>query len=503
MRRKDRARVKAARTARHPTKKADTGLHDGHTAPYDPLPEAEVRRIIDAALDLMRDTGVGFEPDPRVLDLFAQAGCAVSPDGLVKFDPDLVRGAIDSVAKGVKLWDRAGVDYIEIDNRHTWFVPGMTAIQVFDLETGETRQSNRRDLETITRVADALPDIDAVCVACKIVERSDIRGEIDEFVVLAENTTKPLEYLCENAETLDVVIDMATAIRGGRDKLAEKPYFKHGITPLPLYYAKAHTDQIITAVEAGVPVIMGTVTIAGASAPITIAGCLIHCLATDLAGMVLAQLVRKGCFAIGGSDPAFMAPSTGGRGGFTQASLADMALCQICRILGIPSMTGVGGPSRAPRFNEDAIWQISANMMQTFYSRPANCDYLGLMDEGMTYSLHALLYGHELAGMLRRMWRGIRVDDDMLAMELTRQEGPRGNYLAQWHTADHCRTEIWEARYLEANMPLSTGDLPARDLIERIDDDLREILQNHRPEPLPDPVLDEIRAIQAAFEESH
>ncbi len=503
MRRKDRARARAARTVGRPVKKADIGLHDGHTAAYDPLSEAEARRIIDSALELMRDTGIGFEPDPRVLDLFSQAGCAVAPDGLVKFDPDLVRGAIDSMAKSVKLWDRAGDDYIEIDNRHTWFVPGMTAIQFFDLETGEARQSNRQDLETITRVADALPNIDAVCVACKIVERSDIHGEIDEFAAMAENTTKPLEYLCENAEALDVVIEMAAAIRGGRNKLADKPYFEHIVTPLPLYYAKCHTDQIITAVEAAVPLYMGTDTIAGASAPITIAGCLIHCLATDFAGMVLAQLVRRGCFSIGGSSALFMAPSTGGFGGFTQASLADMALCQICRILGIPSMSGVGGSSRAQRFNQDAIWQISANMMQTFYSRPASCDALGLMDEGMSYSLHALLYGHELAGMLRRMWQGIRVDDDMLAMELTRREGPRGNYLAQWHTADHCRTEMWEARYLEANMPLSSGDLPDRDLIERIDDDLREILQNHRPEPLPDPVLKKMRAIQAAFEKSH
>ncbi len=52
-------------------------------------------------------------------------------------------------------------------------------------------------------------------------------------------------------------------------------------------------------------------------------------------------------------------------------------------------------------------------------------------------------------------------------------------------------------------MPLSSGDLPDRELIERIDDDLREILRTHRPEPLPDAVLEEMRAIQAAFEKSH
>jgi trimethylamine:corrinoid methyltransferase-like protein len=128
---------------------------------------------------------------------------------------------------------------------------------------------------------------------------------------------------------------------------------------------------------------------------------------------------------------------------------------------------------------------------------------MGLMDEGMTYSLHALLYADELAGLLRRMWRGVRIDDEMLAMELTRKEGPRGNYLAQPHTSEHCRTEAWTPRYLGANQPVSTSPLPDIDLYERVDADLREILANHQPKPLPESILSEIRSIQRAFEESH
>jgi trimethylamine:corrinoid methyltransferase-like protein len=491
-------RVRAARKAEA---QIDVGLHVGPTAPYDPLPEPDARKLIDTALELMRDVGVGFEPDPKIMKLFEQAGCDISGGDLVKFDPSLVEETLQSTAKSVKLWNRAGSEFIEIDNRHTWFVPGMTTIKMLDLETGESRQSTRQDLETVTRVADALDNIDAVCMGCKNVERSDIFGEIDEFVAMVENTSKPLEYLCENAASLDVVIDMAAAVRGGRDSLAEKPYFMHVVTPLPLYYAKAHTDQIVSAVEAGVPLQTGTVTIAGASAPITMAGCLVHCLATDLAAIVLAQLVRKGSFCIGGSDASFMEPATGGRGGIPQVMLSDAVLCQICRMLGIPSMTGVGGRARARRFDQDAAWEIATNMMQVFHSRPANCDYLGSMDEGMTYSLHALLYGNELAGLLRRMWRGVRVDDEMLAMELTREEGPRGNYLAQPHTAEHCRTELWEPRYFGANQPVTMSSLPDVELFERIDADLRKILAEHQPEPLPESIRSNIRSIQRGFEE--
>ncbi|MCP4377104.1 MAG: hypothetical protein GY794_13115, partial [bacterium] len=270
-------RIKAAREAEA---NSDRGLHVGPTAPYDPLSEADAKQLIDSAIELMRDVGVGFEPDPKVTKLFTQANCEVSDDGTVRFPPDLVWRSIESAAKTVKLWNRSASDFIEIDNRHTWFMPGMTAINMLDQESGEKRSSTRDDLETITRVADALPNIDVVSMGCKNVSWPGVCGEVDEFVVLAENTSKPLWYLCESVETLEVVIDAAAAIRGGRAALAEKPYFMQLVTPLPLYYAKAHTDQIITAIEAGIPVITGTVTIGGASAPITIAGCVVHCLAT-------------------------------------------------------------------------------------------------------------------------------------------------------------------------------------------------------------------------------
>jgi trimethylamine--corrinoid protein Co-methyltransferase len=481
----------------------DKGLHDGPTPPHDPLGKAQSQRIIEAAFKTMREAGVEFEPDPQVLKLFRDAGCDVSESGLVKFPTELVCDALASMAKSVKLWNRPGTEFIEIDNRHTWFIPGMTCIKVFDEETGEPRDSNRDDLALITRVADALQNIDAVTITCKIVDRSDIFGEIDEFAVLAQNTTKPLEYLCEHPESLDVVIDMAAAIRGGHQQLSDKPYFMQLVTPLPLYYAKVHTDQIINGVRAGIPMATGTIVIGGASAPITMAGCLVHSLATDFAGMVLGQLVRKGAFCIGGSDASFMEAATGGIGAFTQSSLADKALCQIARELDYPSLTGIGGDSRARRFNQDAVWEISTNMMQTFYSRPATCDYVGELDQGITYSLHSMLFCDELAGMLRKMWKGIDVTDETLAMDLTLQEGPRGNYLANRHTADHCRTESWNSRYFGPNMPVTISGKPDIDLFGRIDEELITIIRNHRPEPLAQDVLDKMNSIQKNFEATH
>jgi len=501
---------RAVRTGRRPVKPAtqpqsvlDAGLHDAMTAPYQPIPPEHAQRLIDATLDLLRDSGVAFEPGSAALDILRSSGCAVSDDAVVRFEPDRVRDALDSVAKTAKLWDRSATRSIDLDCHHTWFMPGMTCIKVYDRDTGEPRDSTGEDLATATRVADALPNIDAVCISCKNVTRSDIHGEIEEFAIMAANTTKPLEYLCEQARSLGVVIDMAAEIRGGRQELFDKPYFLQIITPLPLNFHAMHTDQLIQAVRAGVPVSIGTLPIGGASTPITTAGSIVNSLATDFAAMVLAQVVRRGSFCIGSSDVCFMEPQTGNIGNFAQTSLADLIMCQVRRRLELPSFTGAAGYSGASRFNQDAVSEITASMLQVFFSRPATLDYLGSLDQGLTYSLHALLLCDDLAGLLRTMWQGVQIDQETLALDLARSLGPRGNYLAQQHTVNHCREHLWQSRYFGPNMPVSTAGQPETDLYARIDRDLRRILERHRPQPL-DPDLDaRMRALRERFQAAH
>jgi len=474
----------------------ERGLHSTTTNPYQPLDPARVKSLIDAAIRLLSESGVVFEPGTEAIEFFQRAGCAASPEGIIRIPPALIRQALASVARSTTLWDRDGQSPMPIDTRHTWFFPGMTCIRVMDRTSGTVRDSNRSDLETMVRVADALPHIDGVCIGCKNIARSDMAGEIDEFAAMAENTRKPLLYLCENPQSLDAAIAMAAAIRGGRRQLAEKPYFLHVVTPLPLNFAKIHSDQIITAVRAGIPVSAGTLPIGGASSPITIAGSLMHTLATDLAAIVLGQLVRPGSFCIGSSDVCFMEPASGGIGSFAKTSLADMAMNQIRRELGLPSLTSPAGATVARRFNEDLVWEVSSNMMQVFYHRPATCIYLGSMDQGLTYSLRSLMLCDDLAGLIRKLWQGIATDSEHLALDLAREVGPLGNFLGQVHTAAHCREETWNSRYFGANIPISTSDKPDENLGTRIAGHLEEIIANHHPAPLAQPIREKIAEIQ-------
>jgi trimethylamine--corrinoid protein Co-methyltransferase len=478
---------------------ADPGLHAGPTAAYAGITTAAVDRIIAAAKQLLSETGVVFAPGTEADALLTAAGCQMVGDGIVRMPVDVIDRALARSPKSCTLWNRDGTKAIKIDDKHTWFFPGMTNIAIFDLETGEPRPSKRADLAMITRLADGLPNIDGVCISCKDVSRIDQYGEIDEFVCMIENTTKPLEYLCEHASSLKAVIDISAALRHGHTNLRAKPYFLQIITPLPLKFADTHIEQIIMAARAGIPVSVGTLPIGGASTPITLAGGIAHSLATDFAAMVLAQQASPGAFCIGSSDVCFMEPASGAIGSFSQTSIADLAMCQIRRSMGIPSLTGIAGATNARRFNQDAVWELSSNMMQTFYSRPATCDYLGSLDQGLTYSAHALLFCDDVAGLLRRMWEGFEVNDDQLALGLANELGPAGNFLGQKHTAENCRSQVWNSRYFGANMPRSNSGAADASLFERIDQDLKQRLKAPPAADLPQETVNQINAILSEY----
>ncbi|MEW2912386.1 trimethylamine methyltransferase family protein [Leisingera sp. JC11] len=490
--RRARSRRRHAASVAAPVSK---GPHSLATPAYAPLTQAQVDRVVDTAIELLATSGVVFEPGGEADTLLRGAGCTLSDEGIVTIPETVTRRALETAARSATLWDRNGENPISIDCDHTWFMPGMTCIAVYDEETGEPRPSTREDLALITRVADKLPHVDGVCIAVKNVEKSNQFGEIDEFACLMENTTKPLEYLCEHPSSLDAVIEMAAALRGSHQALRQKSYFLHLITPLPVNLARIHSDQIITAARAGIPVSVGTLPIGGASSPITLAGCITHALMTDFAAIVLGQLAAEGSFCVGSSDVNFMEPATGAIGSFSQTSVGDMAMCQVRRSLGFPSLTGIGGCSVARRFNQDAVWEISSNMTQMFYNRPATIDYMGSLDQGLTYSLHALLLCDDLAGLLRKMWQGLEISADQMAVDLIREVGPTGNFLAHQHTVDNCRTQVWNSRYFGPNIPLSNAGLADQDLLARIDDDIKEMLAELEQPALPPETKAAISAI--------
>ena len=97
----------------------------------------------------------------------------------------------------------------------------------------------------------------------------------------------------------------------------------------------------------------------------------------------------------------------------------------------------------------------------------------------MTVNSGNLIYCNELASAARRVWKGIPVDEDNLAINEIKTV-KSGMYIMEDHTALHTRKTLWRGKY---SMPLK-GAEGGKDLSGRIDDHLKNILETHEIEPL-------------------
>ena len=130
----------------------------------------------------------------------------------------------------------------------------------------------------------------------------------------------------------------------------------------------------------------------------------------------------------------------------------------------------------------------------------ANLIYgLGMIESGMTFDFGQLVMDNEFAGMIKQCVRGIRVDDEALAIDVIGDIGPFGDFLSHDHTMAHMREQSQPA-FIDRRVREDWKANGATTIQERALVKARAILETHVPDPLPDGVAAEFEAIIRAAE---
>jgi trimethylamine---corrinoid protein Co-methyltransferase len=452
-----------------------------------------VDKIIAVTLGYLGDTGIKFDSQEQAYDTLTKAGCDIASDGMVKFSPDLVKECLGQCPDSYKWWNREGTECVEYGSGNTCFISSCWAPNYLDPYTGEKKSGDQDGIAILTKLNDALSDIDISGIP---ITTGDM---VTDSATMMANTTKPVHFSAgEDANALRGLIELGTALRGSIEKLREKPYFTLHINPEMLRYPAAISEQIQLCAENNIPITIATMGIGGLSSPITMAGTLTMCLLTTIPGIVLAQLLKKGLPCTEASTPSFMDPATAAIRGIPENALTDMAKLEVCRKLGplVGQLSAFGAIT--PEFNQDAMAKITWD-----FGELATCSFdsflaIGAVDTGLLNSPQATLYANELAGMARRVWRGIPVDDDDFAMDVIKSVGA-GMYLTQTHTALHARKDLWRGDYIK-NISLDAWEEKGKkDMSERMQENLKEILDSHTVEPLSEPLQKAVDDIVAKY----
>ncbi len=124
-----------------------------------------------------------------------------------------------------------------------------------------------------------------------------------------------------------------------------------------------------------------------------------------------------------------------------------------------------------------------------------------MLELGVTFSYAQLLIDDEIAAMVKRVVQGITVNDETLAVDIIKQVGAGKDFLGVRHTRDFMAKEQSKPKLIDRRMRGAWTNRGAKSMAERANEKAIEILENHKPTPLPDNVLKTFKEIIQRAEE--
>lgn len=457
-------------------------------------------KIHQTALKILAEIGMKILHE-EALDLLAGAGCSVDPVNNVKIPADLVSQAVASAPSNIVMYDRDAQHVMDLGGRRAYFGTGSDLIFSHDSVKNQRHQCVLEDVRRAARVADACPNIDFIM---SFAHPSDIppeRAYLISFQAMAANSTKPIVSTAQGRSDLSQMWEICSLLRASPEELREKPYMIHYAEPIsPLKHPFDSLDKLLLCAEKTIPVIYSPAPIAGSTAPMTIAGHVAQGLAECFCGLVIHQLNAAGAPFLMGMGPAVLDMATGQCSyNAPEYLLSYQAIIEMSLYYDLPNW-GYAGTSDAQIPDEQASFEAG---LESFIAAMAGSNLnhdVGYLDFGRTGSLEMIVILDEIIDQVRRLQQGIRVDDEMLALDAIKDVGSEGNFLVHPHTLKHMRQTQWRPKLI-SRMGFEKWESAGRSsLLERAQKKLTDILENHQPTPIDESRAQKIQQIVDAYQ---
>ena len=464
---------------------------------YKPLSERDCDKIIEAALTLLKDVGMGETPE-RLADLFLETGAERTAEGRLVFSRSLVEDTIAKAAQRFVFHGRDPDRSIEVGGDSVHFGTGGAAVQTLDLNSGDYRPSTVQDLYDFTRLQDRLTNVSwftRCCIATDIPDNFDL--DVNTVYALLRGTTKPIATSFTLAEHVTPIVEMLDFVEGGDGAFSKRPYLKAHISPIisPMRFGEDAVDVTFECVRHNIPVSCITAAQAGATAPATLAGFLAQSLAETLASLLMVNVISPGYPMVFSNWPFVVDLRTGAfSGGGGETALLNAASAQLSNALGLPS--GVAS-SMSDAKAIDA--QYGSEKGLTALSAALAGGNLIYESSGMTAALlgasfEAFLIDDEMHSAIYRTLRGIEVNDETIGLEVIKQSiHGDGHFLGHEHTMAAMERDYFYPLLADRNPPVTWSEDGRSSMWQRANKQAKEILESYKPAYLEDKVDKAIR----------
>jgi trimethylamine--corrinoid protein Co-methyltransferase len=398
--------------------------------------------IFNEAKEILETQGIFLENEEGI-ELFKKNDINHIKDRFL-IPSDLIDKCLASVPKKITLYDREGNEHVSLVEDNVNFDPGSAAIFLLDESTGVIREALSEDFIRFSKVVEHLEHIQAQSTALIYKDVPKDAQDWHRLYIALSNCYKPIVTGTFRKESFSIMREILLACRKSEKDLAQKPLAIFDACPSPpLKWSDLTTQSLIDAARSMIPSEFVSMPLAGANAPITLIGSITQHCAECLAGVVIAQLSKRGAPLIWGGSPAIFDMKQGTTPmGAIETMMINIGDTEMGKFLEMPTHAYMSlSDSKIPDSQaglEAGIGAILATLAGiNMVSGP------GMLDFESTQSIEKLLIDNEIIGMTKRFIKGIEDYGTPFASEILKDYSQKEDLLSHPSTLKYFRKELF------------------------------------------------------------
>ena len=442
--------------------------------PFEPqrvFSDDAVTQIHETALRVLQELGLKILL-PEARSIFAAAGALVDSSAeMVRIGRDIVDAALAAAPRSFRL--RAANPQREqiFEPGVLLFMAGSGCPNATDLERGR-RPGSLRDFEETVRLQQIF---DVIHMFGPSAEPQDVPVNLRHYAMTRTqlvNGDKPLFVYARGrrqvAESLELIrLGLALSEADFGDGVWATTIIN---TNSPRQIDIPMAEGIIDFARAGQMSVITPFCLAGAMAPVTVAGALVLQHAEGLAAITLAQLAKPGApVAYGGFSSNVDMKSGAPAFGTPEHVQLSIGSGQLARLIGMPWRSAAGAAScaadmQAAGETHMGLWAaLQANATLTVHSA-------GWLEGGLTFGYEKFVNDIEALQTIAELCRPVAEDEDSLAWSALADVQPGGHFFATEHTMQRYRDAFYPPLIADLSNFGTWSEAGARGSAERATD---------------------------------
>lgn len=406
------------------------------------LSASERDLIIDSALAVLERVGMGLK-GAAVLGPLEERGARVDRDtGIVRMPEALVRESLSQLPETLVMAGATDTRDVVFDRRNgPHFNPSACIAKTLDFRTGKVRPSTLQDIREGSIVMDATPELDLMWTFATANDVPVERRELQEYHAYLTSTSKPLVFVDCPGET-EPVRHIMEVLSGSLEAHRMRPRLALlCAVRAPLEVNTRLLDATCELAQAGMPIFAYSMTMVGATSPVTVAGTLAQ-LWAELLGMVtVVQTASPGTAMMACCGPGVLDMRTGSMSlGSPENTLMGIASVEIGHHLGLPvHNSGLSTDAKHP-----GLQAGYEKGMKALPAALAGVDLIsggfGALDSSSVWHLPMVPVDAEVARLVKRLVAGAEITPEAVMLDVIERVGVGGNYLREKVTRERVRS---------------------------------------------------------------